>query len=183
MIASGALVNQERFRNSKTLFITGERSEESANRARYKTFEPHATDRRSGKLKRHVDHWRPIHAWSEAKVWEIIERYHIEPHPAYRLGWGRVSCAACIFGSKNQWASLRKVNPAQFNKVAAYEREFGLTIQRNKNVEELADVGEPYAAISGEMINSATSDIFTLLIKTQKWTLPAGAFAESTGPT
>ena len=46
-----------------------------------------------------------------AEVWEIIKRYRVIPHPAYRLGWGRVSCWDCIFGTSNQWASLQAIAP------------------------------------------------------------------------
>jgi 3'-phosphoadenosine 5'-phosphosulfate sulfotransferase (PAPS reductase)/FAD synthetase len=48
------------FRDGKTLVVTGERAEESPNRARYKVFEPHRADNRHGRrVIRHVDHWRP----------------------------------------------------------------------------------------------------------------------------
>ena len=69
-VGNVALRNQERFRNSRTLFVTGERAEESPNRARYETFARHDADRRdSPKLRRHIDHWRPIHAMTTAQVW------------------------------------------------------------------------------------------------------------------
>lgn len=91
-VASAAIRNQKRFDHSRTLVISGERAEESAARANYKTFEPHRSDNRGGRKGRHVDHWRPVHGWSEAEVWAIIEKYQVNPHPAYHLGWGRVSC-------------------------------------------------------------------------------------------
>lgn len=104
-VGAAAIRNQERFNGSRTLFVTGERAEESASRARYESFEPHRSDSRTGRKARHVDQWRPVHSWSERDVWDIIKRWRVNPHPAYRLGWGRVSCAACIFGSPDQWAS------------------------------------------------------------------------------
>lgn len=183
-VGAAALRNQERFNGKRTLFVTGERAEESSNRARYKTFEPHRADLRDGRTPRHVDQWRPVHAWTETQVWEIIQRHSINPHPAYHLGWGRVSCAACIFGSKHQWASLRAVNPAQLEGMTTYEARWGLTVQRKKSLTVLADEGTPYATITPELAALATSHVFTapVILPAGEWRLPAGAFGESCGP-
>lgn len=81
-IADIALRHQERFNNTRTLFITGERATESAARSQYKTFDPHRADLRDGRSRRHIDHWRPVHAWDEAQVWELIKKYRVNPHPA-----------------------------------------------------------------------------------------------------
>lgn len=183
-VASLALNNQERFLGRRTLFITGERAEESAARAKYATFEPHRTDNRDGKRNvKHVDHWRPVHGWKEAEVWAIIERFRINPHPAYRLGWGRVSCAACIFGSPDQWASLKAVNPCQFEAVAGYEESFGVTIQRKRSIRELAAAGTPYAFQESDR-DAAVSETWDepMIVPEGAWKLPAGAFGESCGP-
>jgi 3'-phosphoadenosine 5'-phosphosulfate sulfotransferase (PAPS reductase)/FAD synthetase len=59
-VASRAITSQARFEGSRSLVISGERAEESPQRAKYKEFEPH----RTSNTKRHVDHWRPVHAWS-----------------------------------------------------------------------------------------------------------------------
>lgn len=181
-VCATAIRNQGRFDNARTLVITGERAQESAARAKYKTFEPHRSDLREGRSGRLVDQWRPVHAWSERQVWEIIERYRVTPHPAYRLGWGRVSCAACIFGSPSQWASLRAVNRAQFDRVASYESTFKKTIQRKLSVIQLADKGTPYEMDEADM-RAALSETFDETILTNAWTLPRGAYGDSCGPT
>jgi 3'-phosphoadenosine 5'-phosphosulfate sulfotransferase (PAPS reductase)/FAD synthetase len=80
---------------------------------------------------RHVDRWRPVHHWVTAEVWDAIRRWGIVPHPAYRAGFGRVSCAFCIFGSPDQWATLRQLMPEGFARIANLERRFGLTIDRS----------------------------------------------------
>jgi 3'-phosphoadenosine 5'-phosphosulfate sulfotransferase (PAPS reductase)/FAD synthetase len=183
-ICNAAIRNQERFIGKKTLVVTGERAEESPGRAKYQTFEPDKADLRNGRKKqRHVDHYRNVHGWEEQKVWDIIERWAINPHPAYHLGWGRVSCAACIFGNANQWASLAQINPDQVEKIAIYEEGFGVTINRTKSVLDLVAAGTPYTSMTPDMIRIALDRDYKEQIIIENWTLPAGAFGESSGPT
>jgi 3'-phosphoadenosine 5'-phosphosulfate sulfotransferase (PAPS reductase)/FAD synthetase len=74
-VGSIAVRNQPRFLGKNTLFISGERAEESPCRARYKEFEVDRTnsDRRT------VHRWRPIHRWREQQVWEILRRDRVNP--------------------------------------------------------------------------------------------------------
>ncbi|MFC1337422.1 MAG: phosphoadenosine phosphosulfate reductase family protein [gamma proteobacterium symbiont of Clathrolucina costata] len=181
-VASKAITNQERFSNARTLVVTGERAQESKARSNYKTFEPHRADRRNGRSKRHVDHYRPVHQWLEEDVWSIIERFSVNPHPAYRLGWGRLSCMSCIFGSKDQWASVRAVSPHRFEQIANYESQFDCTIHRKHSVQELASQGRPYASISRDLVEIALSEVFEESIILENWSLPAGAYGDSSGP-
>lgn len=181
-VFSAALRNQERFNNSKTLVITGERAEESPGRARYKEFEPDRTDNRNGKSKRHVDHWRPAHKILEAEIWALMEKYKINPHPAYRMGWGRLSCMTCIFGSDNQWSSVNKIDPQRINKQHQYELDFKTTIHRKKSIKERVKEGAPYPGITDELVNLAMSMDYTDSIRVHNWQLPAGAFGENNGP-
>lgn len=181
--ASKAITGQSRFNGKRTLFVTGERAEESSARAKYHTFEPHRTDRRNGRSGRHIDHLRPVHAWSEQEVWDIISRFKIRPHPAYRLGWGRLSCMACIFGSATQWKSIEMIDSARFERIARYEEEFGVTIHRKKSVREQVVGKTPYESITPELVKVAMSTDYTESIFVDDWELPAGAFGESNGPT
>jgi len=183
-VCSAAIRNQERFNNKKTLLVSGERAEESAGRAGYKIFEPDRADNRDGRTGRHADRYRPVHRWTEAEVWEIIERWKIRVHPAYYIGWARVSCASCIFGSKNQWATLNKVSPDHVKKIAEYEKLFGVTINRDKRtVEELVNEGTPYNGISNEeQVAQSMKKEYNHSIFMDEWELPAGAFGESCGP-
>lgn len=183
-VCAAAIRGQARFLGKRTLVVTGERAEESAARARYRVFEPHRADLRDGRTPRHVDAWRPVHGWSEREVWAIIERWGANPHPAYRCGWGRVSCARCIFGSPDQWASARAVDPDGFAQVAAYEARFGKTIQRKLTVIQLADKGTPYRMAPADM-RAAMSEAFDepIILPPGAWKLPSGAFGDSCGPT
>lgn len=183
-VAAAAIRNDERLRHSRTLVITGERAEESPARAKYKEFEPHRADARAGKLQRHVDHWRPIHRWTERQVWQTIERWGIHPAPAYYLGFSRHSCAGCIFNTPRTWATLAAVNPAQFQRIAALEKEFGVTIRRDRRyITELLLDYQPYPT-DPAMVAKAMSETWVGPVTMDPWVLPQGAYAkENCGPT
>lgn len=186
-VMSAAICNQDRFLNKRTLVVTGERAEESVARSRYKLFEPHRTDTRNGTRKpRHVDHWRPIHAWNEQAVWGIIKDYGIVPHVAYQLGWSRLSCMACIFGSPNQWATILHVFQDRFAVIETRELEFGVTIRRSQTIRQTAAKGNPYpAAIANPvLVELAKSHEWNcpIAVPATEWQPPAGAFGENAGP-
>jgi 3'-phosphoadenosine 5'-phosphosulfate sulfotransferase (PAPS reductase)/FAD synthetase len=179
-----ALAGQQRFLTGKTLVITGERAQESVGRAKYLEFEPHRADNRSGtRTPRYIDHWRPVHKMSVVEVWALIAKYRINPHPAYRAGFGRVSCQFCIFGNSNQCASARLISPNRFEKVATYEEKFGVTINRGESIRQRADKGIPYAASQAD-IDACKSTQFNeqVILPEGAWKMPLGAFAESCGP-
>jgi 3'-phosphoadenosine 5'-phosphosulfate sulfotransferase (PAPS reductase)/FAD synthetase len=183
-VAEKMVFNQARFLGKRTLIVTGERAQESPGRAKYEPFEIDRADNREGqRARRHVDRWLAVHGWSEHDVWNIIERHRVNPHPAYRLGWGRVSCAACIFGNANQWASLRVVNPSQFKRHAKNETRFGRTIHRKLSVIQLADAGTPHEMdpvdVAAAMAHAFTEPVF---VDEDEWTLPRGAYGDSCGP-
>jgi 3'-phosphoadenosine 5'-phosphosulfate sulfotransferase (PAPS reductase)/FAD synthetase len=136
-VAAIALNNQQRFSGTRTLVVTGERAEEGGGRAKYAQFEPH----RSNTKGRHIDHWRPVHQWSESKVWKLIAKHRINPHPAYRLGLGRTSCQFCIFNNADHWKSMQQVDPDRIYRLIEYERIFGMTIHRNLSIEQQIDKG------------------------------------------
>lgn len=179
-VLAAAIRGQARFDEGRTLVVTGERAEESPSRARYRPFEPHRTN--CGR--RQVDHWRPVLGWTEAQVWDRVAAAMIRPHPAYSLGWSRLSCRACIFGSPAQWATIRAVFPAAFAEIAGLEARSGQTIQRAASVVALANRGVPYPAASAlpELAALAASEVWTLPVIVGPWPLPAGAFGEAAGP-
>lgn len=184
-VMAAALRAQERFNGKRTLVITGERAQESSSRAKYLEWEVDRTDSRNGRLRRHVDHHRPIHKWSEQEVWNILRRHRVVPPPTYRLGWGRLSCLFCIFGSCNQWASAQSVAPGRFNKIAAYEAASGKTIQRKASIREMVAKGLAYGDTANQaLVEEVLSKDWNgpIRCKSGKWAFPAGAFNESSGP-
>jgi 3'-phosphoadenosine 5'-phosphosulfate sulfotransferase (PAPS reductase)/FAD synthetase len=183
MLFDAYLTNTPRFADGrKVLVITGERAQESANRARYAEFEPHRADNRNGqRVRRYIDHWRPVLRWSIEDVWRIIEAWRVQAHPAYELGYGRVSCRGCVFSSADQWATTKVIAPAQFAAIATREKEFGITIHRKRSVEESAAIGIAYPT-DPFWVEVANSRHFEPPIFRNNWKLPLGAYGESCGP-
>lgn len=154
-VAHKVFTTDPRFtKNTKSLILTGERREESGNaeteegvkltgRAMYAEAEIHKassiTKTREGKkiIKRwsgkgrRVDTWRPMLGFEEREIWELIEKYRVIPHPAYSLGFSRVSCAPCIFGDEDQWATIREILPNVFDELLGYEHEFSEFHRKN----------------------------------------------------
>jgi 3'-phosphoadenosine 5'-phosphosulfate sulfotransferase (PAPS reductase)/FAD synthetase len=177
-----ALNNQARFIGTRTLFVTGERREESHNRAKYNQFEPHHCDRRGGRTGRHVDAWRPVLHWSEEQVWAIMERHGVIAPVPYRLGWSRSSCMTCIYNSPRVWATINRYFPQRTRVIADYEDRFGVTISRRRlNVIDLGATAEPFEIEDVEALEQATSEVYHLPVlvpEGQRWTLPPGAFGK-----
>jgi len=181
-VCTASINNQERFLNKKTLVISGERAQESSARANYLQVDIDRADNRNGKkAKRYVDHGRPVHGWSEEQVWAIFKRHNINPHPAYKLGWARLSCMACIFGSANQWASLAQINKPKATTIRNYEKKFGKTIHRTLTVDQQIEKGTAYD-MPEALKEYGTKKQYTDPIIVQTWELPKGAFGENAGP-
>jgi 3'-phosphoadenosine 5'-phosphosulfate sulfotransferase (PAPS reductase)/FAD synthetase len=179
-VFASAIRNQPRFTGLRTLVVTGERGQESPARSRYEYFEKHAVST----SKRVVDQWRPVLNWDEQQVWNIIQKFRVRPHPAYFLGFSRVSCLFCIFGNANQFASARHLSPDRFNKLSSYEKQFGCTVKRKISLDELVSKGTVYPATVSESDykTAAMSENFTLSIFIDEWRMPSGAFGDGCGP-
>lgn len=177
-----ALNNQDRFLGRKTLFVTGERREESANRAKYQQFEPHACDRRDGRKARHVDAWRAVLHWSEEQVWDALARHRVIAPVPYRLGWSRSSCMNCIYNSARTWATIALHFPKNAKAVAGYEDRFNTTISRKRiNVLEQAAGALPFNVTDLEALQQANEEMYRLPIfvpEGAEWVMPAGAFGK-----
>jgi 3'-phosphoadenosine 5'-phosphosulfate sulfotransferase (PAPS reductase)/FAD synthetase len=168
-VFGSAFRNSARFDNLRVLSVTGERAEESSNRATYvprefdhlaghgeerkganPTVGEMATDlaaivgqsksalKKLGKDRllelwsqetgraivgpRYVEGWKPVLDWCEIEVWAIMARHQLRPHPAYEIGFGRLSCAMCIFGSKNQFETIRTTTPQGKRRFETFQR-------------------------------------------------------------
>jgi 3'-phosphoadenosine 5'-phosphosulfate sulfotransferase (PAPS reductase)/FAD synthetase len=143
-VAARALTNDPRFsRNVNVLFLTGERREESNNRAQYAEIIHHRSEALS--YGRRIDQWRAILNWTEEEVWDAIASHRVRPHPAYSLGWSRVSCLPCIFGGPAQWRAVREIAPDVYGKLRAYEDQFAVEAHARADALEAAWAGsEPW---------------------------------------
>jgi 3'-phosphoadenosine 5'-phosphosulfate sulfotransferase (PAPS reductase)/FAD synthetase len=166
-------------RGTKFLIITGERREESPKRSKLKNVERHACHTQGY----HIDHFRPVLEWKERQIWDIIEAAGIIPHPAYFLGFPRLSCRSCIFYSPNHWATLKDVDPDIISMLRSVEGALGHTIDRDFTVTELAEKGKsllrPENARYIERALNPWQASFP--ITTDNWELPAGAFGSGGG--
>jgi 3'-phosphoadenosine 5'-phosphosulfate sulfotransferase (PAPS reductase)/FAD synthetase len=171
-----------RFTDKPILFVSGERREESSNRAKYAETQLHPAN--SGR--RTVHWWRMVIDDTEDKIWQRIEKNMVMPHPAYLLGWGRVSCQFCVFSSNSHLAILRELNPDLFYEHVRIEKELQYTVHRTLTLEQRADLGStdrlPKDPRVQDWIRMAfgkefkAEDIFV-----KDWQLPAGAFSGSAG--
>lgn len=90
---------------------------------------------------------------------------------------------ACIFGNANQWAAVRHIAPATFDKIAGYERDFDHTIDNRRSVVEMANGGQSFVDGPQWFIDLAMSEHYpTDLVHTDSWDLPVGAFGQGGGP-
>ncbi|NES01985.1 MAG: phosphoadenosine phosphosulfate reductase family protein [Okeania sp. SIO2F4] len=171
-VSDVAIAHQDRFKGKSTLFISGERAEESPARAKYKYLEPHRKNTKS----RQIIHWRPVHQWSTLEVWQIISKHGIVPHPAYWWGFGRTSCRTCIFLNDVDWATLYRYSPSTVGRISSFEQEFQLAISRNKRYlqqriqESTARVVDP--------LWIKQSEYFDLPLYTSDWQFPPGAYGD-----
>jgi len=176
------LNNHEQFTKGTTLVVTGERAEESANRASYAEFEIHRSDLRNGlKIQRVIDHWRPVHQWSEQMVWDALKRWRVQPHPSYELGWSRCSCFGCVFNGKERWGVMAAIDPERFARFSAKETEFGVTIHRKKSLQEQVAEIKKLPQIDWRWVEVALSESWErpIFVDEGDWVLPSGAFAGS----
>ncbi|QJX80239.1 phosphoadenosine phosphosulfate reductase domain-containing protein [Priestia megaterium] len=177
-----ALNNNPHYVGKKILVVTGERREESPKRAKYEEVEYHTCH--SGR--KFVHSWRPVIDWKEDKVWSIIERWKIQPHPAYMLGWGRMSCFGCIFSSPQHWAMMKEIAPHRFEILANKEKEINYTMYHKLTLEEKAAKGDLELLPKGEELDywvkkAMSRDFAQEDIVVENWKLPKGAFRGSAG--
>ncbi|MEI2357862.1 phosphoadenosine phosphosulfate reductase domain-containing protein [Mesobacillus zeae] len=182
------LNNHPRFQGTleqpkKVLVLTGERREESPNRAKYLECEVHPCSNK----KRIVHAWRPVIDYSEQAIWDMYEKRRFLPHPAYLLGWNRTSCFGCIFSTADLWAMMREIAPERFYRLAEMEKELNHTIDTNRlTLEEKANLGSterlPKDKRLSKWVKLALSRNFNKSdLIMDKFEIPAGAFRGNTG--
>ena len=160
----------------RLVVLTGERREESKNRAKYKEIEPHPSTTKF----RNITTWRAVIDLTEVEVWNLIEKYRVQPHPAYMLGWSRTSCQLCIFSSPDVWASIAQFGKKKVERIAQIEQDKGFTLYAKKNIWEKVGCGDSFLDMSDPSVKKwlevANASVWSLPIMIKNWILPRGAY-------
>lgn len=176
--------NLERTKSDvKVLVVSGERRGESKGRSRYNEMEIHRTNAEK-KSRRIVHQWRPVIDYSEKDVWEVLKRHKVNPHPCYRAGWNRCSCAMCIFSTPKLFAGIRELYPEEFELLKQDERILGFTLDNKCDLDTF--VGGALSCVyhgDKEAIRSLVTGEFTVddIYVEDTWKYPAGAFHGAEG--
>ena len=169
--------------NVKILIVSGERRGESKGRSKYTEMEIHRTNAEK-KAHRTVHQWRPVIDYSEKDVWEVLKRHNVNPHPCYRAGWNRCSCAMCIFSTPKLFAGIKELYPEEFELLKQDERILGFTLDNKCDLETFisgtksclyhGDEDAIHSLVTGEF---TTDDVYV----NDSWMYPAGAFHGAEG--
>ena len=183
-VADSVIRNLEKDRSDvKVLVVSGERRGESAGRSKYNEMEIHRTNA-TAKAHRLVHQWRPVIDYSEKDVWEVLKRHKVNPHPCYRAGWNRCSCAMCIFSTPPLFAEIRELYPEDYELLKQDERILGFTLDNKSDLDTFVgaakscvyhgDEAAIHSLVTGEF---GVDDIYV----TGDWMYPAGAFHGAEG--
>ena len=169
--------------DTKLLIVSGERRGESVGRSKYNEIEIHRTNA-VYKHHRTVHQWRPVIDYSERDIWEVLKRHKVNPHPCYRAGWNRCSCAMCIFSTPRLFAGIRELYPKEYALLCQDEKVLGFTLDNHCDLETY--IGSADSCVyhgDKEAIQSLLTGEFpveSVYVK-GKWKYPAGAFHGAAG--
>lgn len=133
-------------RPCRILDCIGLRADESKGRAKADQL-----SKRTHTVRQHVDTWLPIKWWSVDEVWDTIRESGVPSHPAYSYGMPRLSCAFCVFASRDALMIAGQHNPELLAEYVAVEREIGWSFKQGL---ALADIQAALA--KGERAKTAT---------------------------
>lgn len=169
--------------NTKVLIVSGERRGESKGRAMYNEMETHRTNAEK-KSHRTVHQWRPVIDYSEKDVWEVLKRNKANPHPCYRAGWNRCSCARCIFSTPKLFAGIRELYPEEYEQLKQDEIILGFTLDNKCDLDTFVGDAESCVYHGDEQaIKSLITGEFGIddVYVKGEWRYPAGAFHGAEG--
>lgn len=174
---------ERRGKETRILVASGERRGESPGRSKYNEMEIHRTnaEKRGGRI---VHQWRPVIDYSEKDVWEVLKRHRVAPHPCYRAGWNRCSCAMCIFSIPRMFAGIRELYPEEFCLLEQDEEALGFTLDNRCSLG--AFVGDAASCVyhgDRKALDSLLTGKFPAedIYVAGRWRYPAGAFHGTEG--
>ncbi|NBJ00963.1 hypothetical protein D3Z62_12580 [Lachnospiraceae bacterium] len=170
-------------KDTRLLIVSGERRGESAGRSKYNEMEVHRTNA-AVKSRRIVHQWRPVIDYSEKDVWEVLKRHKVSPHPCYRAGWNRCSCAMCIFSTPTLFAGIRELYPEDYRMLRQDENVLGFTLDNDCDLDTfIGNAGSCVYHGDKEAIHSLITGEFSVdsVYVQGEWKYPAGAFHGAEG--
>lgn len=170
-------------KDTRLLIVSGERRGESAGRSKYNEMEVHRTNA-AAKSRRIVHQWRPVIDYSEKDVWEVLKRHKVNPHPCYRAGWNRCSCAMCIFSTPTLFAGIRELYPEDYGMLRQDENVLGFTLDNDCDLDTfIGNAGSCVYHGDKEAIHSLVTGEFSVdsVYVQGEWKYPAGAFHGAEG--
>ena len=66
--------------------------------------------------------YRPLVEWTARDVFNMHEKYDVEPNPLYKLGMNRVGCMPCINTGKEEMFQIQMRFPEVIDRVEEWER-------------------------------------------------------------
>ena len=166
----------------KILIVSGEIRGESTGRSKYNEMEIHRTNAEK-RFHRIVHQWRAVIDYSEKDVWEVLKRNHINPHPCYRIGWNRCSCAMCIFSTPSHIEGIRDIYPKEYNELRQDEKTLGFTLEHKKCLDDFVGGAESCVYWGDKAaVHAIRTGAFSVKdVYVKDWKYPAGAFHGSAG--
>ena len=67
------------------------------------------------------DVYRPLVEWSARDVFDMHDKFNVEPNPLYKLGMGRVGCMPCINTGKEEMFQIAMRFPEVIERVEKWE--------------------------------------------------------------
>ncbi|MEU9495787.1 phosphoadenosine phosphosulfate reductase family protein [Streptomyces sp. NPDC048215] len=130
----------------RILECIGQRGAESKQRALLAEVE---INRGASNGKRHVTTWRPIHSWSDRKVWAEIARSRLPYHPAYDWGNRRLSCVFCVLGCNSDLVNGARRVPELAAAYARTEVVVGADFKKGLSMAEIIRRAQALEAAEG----------------------------------
>lgn len=116
------------------LSVTGERRQESRNRAKLNELELHKSLSTRNRI---VTSWRPILDFKIEDVWGYIQHTGLPRHVAYDRGNERLSCAICVLASDNDIRNGAIARPDLAERYLAIEKTYGQTFRHKRSLGEI----------------------------------------------
>jgi 3'-phosphoadenosine 5'-phosphosulfate sulfotransferase (PAPS reductase)/FAD synthetase len=118
-------------RPARILQTLGLRAQESGDRAK-KGFGVHKKFSRNQENYR----WLPIQMLSTQEVWDVIAASGISHHPAYDVGFRRLSCRLCPLAGDEDLALAALTYPQHADEVRAIERKYDRKLKESRSLDD-----------------------------------------------